>query len=629
MEFRADATVAPVFIARGNGTCRAPVEDAVALRSIRREAMDFAGDVLVDGRRAWGSGLRYEGGGDPSEIFAVKTNVEQLLSAGDDSGGSVFHEASIARLLTLQRNTIQGGLLRATGAYDVAAVFRVTSGLCLDWACQVVAAVDRTASSYKRFNETTNAISLVMFQTHANGSRSPVPMMDAGLLSLGRAVMADLSWQDPTGRGQEPLLSRLSLRVAPSSREGDVLPPMLRNLTVVRAPSRSRWAQVVAYVLCAPPVGSFVRDPQLCVGMPAPLSQPPDPSWFEGKQAFAYRSRRVTGRGRVASWMMYRAARGEANDAPTADPADLDPGTTLIRRPEWLAGLGSREVARDSPDEIALAKRISVKWVPHRYWPTHRAFANREPVSAKAIALSQDYDQTLFSTAPPDPPATDSELLLAVIVVAPELVALVVVLITTSTWRRRDLVVLAFVFGTGLVSMAGIWALLHREMRGAVWRAAGVRDTLTLAFPGEAGAASMVGEEVTRIETLFLTARTGYRVDLLRKITLGMSATYVVASSVVAAAVWMLNIRRANHRNDREATPPTFPAAASTAAATATGRRRKAPRLRLAVTGALRCWQRVPSRRRAAPPTSAAASPLPPPTAGGPSSLSTAGAAAV
>jgi len=44
------------------------------------------------------------------------TIQEQLLSAGDGSGGSVFHEASIARLLTRQRNTIQGGLLRATGA---------------------------------------------------------------------------------------------------------------------------------------------------------------------------------------------------------------------------------------------------------------------------------------------------------------------------------------------------------------------------------------------------------------------------------------------------------------------------------------------------------------------------------
>jgi len=86
----------------------------------------------------------------------------------------------------------------------VAAVFRVTSGLCLDWACQVVAAVDRTASSYKRFNETTNAISLVMLQTHANGSRSRVPMMDAGLLSLGRAVMADFHGKTPPAGARSP-----------------------------------------------------------------------------------------------------------------------------------------------------------------------------------------------------------------------------------------------------------------------------------------------------------------------------------------------------------------------------------------------------------------------------------------
>lgn len=81
-------------------------------------------------------------------------------------------------------------------------------------------------------------------------------------------------------------------------------------------------------------------------------------------------------------------------------------------------------------------------------------------------SLSRNYDPALFAEQPPADPSTTAEVLLAVIVIIPELVAIVVHLIGPRHWRQRDLWVLAFIFGAGLVSLVVIIALAAREAGG-------------------------------------------------------------------------------------------------------------------------------------------------------------------
>ncbi|KAK1864233.1 hypothetical protein I4F81_006783 [Pyropia yezoensis] len=222
--------------------------------------------------------------------------------------------------------------------------------------------------------------------------------------------------------------------------------------------------------------------------------------------------------------------------------------------------------------------------------------------------LSQSYNRAVFGTEAPSEPTTNVELLLSVIVVFPELVALIVLLVSTRVWWARDLWVLLFVFLSGLVSMAGIIALLVRELRGDAWRAGAVRHRLLTAV-----AAPVPGPQpVVRTETLLLAARLGFRPALLRHVALGVSCTYVGVSVVIATSVWVL-------RRLRRALPPasgsindSFDGALDdpAAGAPAAGARRpwlSLPPLPLAV------FRQRP--RRAAPPPLESVPPLPMPTA--------------
>lgn len=156
----------------------------------------------------------------------------------------------------------------------------------------------------------------------------------------------------------------------------------------------------------------------------------------------------------------------------------------------------------------------------------------------------------MFAAEPPEPHVNSSELLLTVIVVAPELVAPVVLLASTSEWRRRELLVLLFVFLAGHVSMAAAVQQVFRELSGAVRRGATLRDELSLelvgnpaedeALPSLTLQRNLRGHLLYRSYSLIMVALQGYRRMLVALVAGGMAIIYMLVSLVVVYCVWRL-----------------------------------------------------------------------------------------
>lgn len=343
----------------------------------------------------------------------------------------------------------------------------------------------------------------------------------------------------------------------PSGRSSDALPSGLESnrtwfLNVTRngpSPGSSQWLQAIAYVLCEPPMRSFVRDPaQLCAGL-TPSSTPSQSTRRGGAPAVdgrpllaATHPAHVTGRSAV--WQL--PAFSQMWFCFVVTPLHRE-GNVLPERPCWLAGLGSREINSGSPDEVALARRLGAVFYPMRRpngttdsisgpWPDSSSLDAE--IREALPPLTQAYDRSLFGEEPPRPPADDGSVLLAVIVVFPELVALVVLLVSTTVWRTWDFLVLFFIFVAGLVSMSGIIALAVWEAQGDSWSVAAVKDELR----SEEFTILNIDAYALRTETLFLCTRTGYRAGLLQGIAVGMAVAYVAVSAAVSGTVWVLRL---------------------------------------------------------------------------------------
>lgn len=104
---------------------------------------------------------------------------------------------------------------------------------------------------------------------------------------------------------------------------------------------------------------------------------------------------------------------------------------TLVLRPAWLAGLGSREINAKSPEEQALTRRLGLQ---HVILPTHRGndlyvapkygkflglpskVSYREELHFLMRSLSYVYDSSVIGVDAPDLPTSEAELLRSVIV---------------------------------------------------------------------------------------------------------------------------------------------------------------------------------------------------------------------
>lgn len=480
------------------------------------------------------------------------------VSGSDGSGGALSHEGRVARLLTLQRHSMGGSVMRQANVFDAVAVSRLTQGVCQklrEWDDQgCPGGIFPVDSSQQLPHVSSGDKTYLPMVTYKNpdGNLSVVTECHAGLLSLGRAVMVDPGWLGGKPAWRSSLKNEVSLRVYPGEKD-DVLPTgwpprggVVSKWDLKRSGgSTSSFLSAIAYVLCEPPAFMLVPD-WLCVGIPP--SSPPSRSADEQMIRPAIDQTVDGTKGRSAMWDLYvvHSSRAGNGDLTLTDELVSD-----VRRPCWVAGLGSREINPGSPDEAALARRIGTTYFglpaegePHRAgwaatsWGPFPTGAHHERVQRVLRGVTQAYDRSMFGAPAPLEPADDGSVLLAVIVVFPELVALVVLFVTTWPWRRQDLCIFLFVFISGLVSMAGILSLAIWEVQGARWSAATVRNELWTEENGVNTSTYAV-----RTETLIIVTRLGFRPQLLLRIAIGSVVGYVGLSGIVMGAVWALRQR--------------------------------------------------------------------------------------
>lgn len=527
-------------------TCSVPLQTTFAPQDV-----DYADSSAAVDRDGASVGQPSTKPSEGSSARDTRTRVRYTALGGNDTWkGMLAHEAHVVRLLTLQRNTLSGSVSRQVGVYDVLAVSRRTHGMCADRLCKNVFAIDSVRGQPWGFSSDKVYPPMVTYQ-NPDGRRSMVPVRDSDLLSLGRAAMVSPEWL-----GRQPawglyLNTAMILSVSPGENV-DELPPgwrrgsssrlvevlsMRSSLDGARVRASS-WLSAIAYVMCSPPERSFVRDPdRLCVGMKPPSGGVVPPATAQGVH------KRSDFLGRSATWSLTGSARNESDINGTDDVG------TQPRRPCWLASLGSREINPDSPDEVALARRLGSIHVPFSRrrlssFSSRGMFAEPSVMPTTHLQdelkrFSRTYNVSVFRSTLPREPADDHSVLLSVFVVLPELVALIILLVTTGPWRPEDLCATFFVFVAGLVSMAGAVFLAVWESQGAKWRAAALRNELYTE-------SSLTEAPYTkRLETLLVIARTGYRPRLLQGIAIGMAVGYVGLSGVVTGAVWAL--RRWRH----------------------------------------------------------------------------------
>eukprot|EP00168_Porphyra_purpurea_P021464 TRINITY_DN9571_c0_g1_i2.p4 TRINITY_DN9571_c0_g1~~TRINITY_DN9571_c0_g1_i2.p4 ORF type:complete len:236 (-),score=55.15 TRINITY_DN9571_c0_g1_i2:332-1039(-) len=127
--------------------------------------------------------------------------------------------------------------------------------------------------------------------------------------------------------------------------------------------------------------------------------------------------------------------------------------------PAWLAGTRSREVNAAAPAERALASRLGRCAFPLlAAAPVDEAAALRAAEKAGRLVdlqrLSISYDEAVFAVPPPRP-VDACDVVIAVVLVLPNALRLVMYL-STAVWRRREVVSLAVIVGTGFVALLGV-----------------------------------------------------------------------------------------------------------------------------------------------------------------------------
>ncbi|KAK1857963.1 hypothetical protein I4F81_000577 [Pyropia yezoensis] len=573
---RASATVVPGVVAGGNGSGSGGGDPVVAVTPTAYRSTWTAVERLRNGAPA-GRTVR-------NVDYVALTGGPVVGGGGGD--GQLLREGEALRLLTLHRNSISGGVHRKAGTFDVAAVSRITLGLCRQADCVDATAVNVLGARRTDFYSPTSLPLLLYTPDGDGGQAEAVRIDDSDLLSLGRAVVDDPGWLPPAAAPSWRLTAGFTLKAwasyaaaGRSTRKVDALGPpwtfadtaYMGNTSATEVARSGKWLQAVAYVLCAAPVSSFVVDGWrgLCGD--------------DATDAYPAPVNRGGPRLRLAEWTFDPDAgspRGRpAEQAPLLAPlppcGDLPPPRGRgVRRPGWLAGRADREVAAAAAAEVALANAIStcaypvgggaaggeeaaagapppLPWEPLQRikWSPKSKYA---PLRATLRLLAERYDRGVWGVPPPPEPASDADITLAIIVVLPEAMALVALLLTTPRWRRKEWTVFLLLWAAGAVSTAGILTLAVEEAGGAAWRAAAVRTELAVRLHSTEQLDAFRPLDrmpLFKTETLLMAARLGYRRRLLVALAAVVTAAYALLSVAVAGVAARRTARAA--RADR------------------------------------------------------------------------------
>lgn len=497
--------------------------------------------------------------------------------------GGLVREESAVNVLTLLRNSMQGGVARHIGKYDVIGYTRVSAGVCGTDACEDVTAVDTTGA------QTCGAVCVegsgcscqgttVLTTVGPDGEERSISMQQHRYLSLGRGLLAQTDWlgehrgiwnltallqlysgwDSPDGKRpqlRQPAMARMIASLSgvrgtliPKDLTGDGFFPRLANTTTT-------WPQLLAGVVCMDPIQSFVRDRTLCLGMPA------SKQFFESATLVG---RRFFGKGNAfamtsgwAKWRVFTLAlvTPPINATPAIFQRSPYERASMGPAVEPLAAYGLREVHSASPNERAVAASIRRRLL---YLPSRRGEFVTSPESSYHLMatrlhdsaqkdierLSSAYDRSTFDVDEPPEPATAQDVVLAVLVILPEATAMVVALLATRTWGRRECVAVGMIFAVGLASLSALISLAVTERRGADWRVSSERTALGARFPVGIDNTTfadvrsvLTGTELAYAETYLIAARTGYHPTLLLWLAVGFFAAYVVVSAGSAAYI--------------------------------------------------------------------------------------------
>lgn len=218
---------------------------------------------------------------------------ETWAAPPDDADGGLIMGPTIARLLGFQRNTIGGHVQRVCGdSYDVLVVSRTTIGrserrkwegrdcgeaVALDAVGAVAGkAVPQLAVTEGGAKRRQEELGIHGRGTHAllspGATVSPrqtlrVSMLDMPLLGLGRAVVADARWLDPTDSRAPSAGLSLTFKQPPPPPLVQVTQWDLGNHSAGAAGVSASWLSAVLLLLCSASPPAFVRDMRLCKGV--------------------------------------------------------------------------------------------------------------------------------------------------------------------------------------------------------------------------------------------------------------------------------------------------------------------------------------------------------------------------
>lgn len=518
--------------------------------------------------------------------------------------------------MTLQRNTDAGEVERSSAALEVLSVTRTSRGVCRHQQCNDLTAVDTTGDGAcanfncaNRFNplaanaradlpsfkararaaakaappaaaggaEPADAgtVSVVTY-TGADGETRYVSMLQAPLLSLGRAVLADSRWLDDPrwALTANVVVENLHRHVLPDGvdaameagvwnlggRLGDRDDAAAVGATA--APTlTSSWPQMLAYVFCAGGGRAFTFDSGLCDGL-FQRTRAVQTRILNGEEVDTSSNAPSPSYAGVFWSVRPRGPRGAAAAAAGAPPSPVPlrrcpVGLAMAATqplPSWLAGTASREINAAAAAERALAANLSRCAFPLlESSPVDEYGALRATEKSSRVVdlqrLSIGYDQGVFAVPPPPDPASLADVAIALVLVLPEAAAAVVMYLSTARWRRRELLSLGVVLVTGMVALSGILLLALAELRGERWRAASVRSSILVYLTTTAGdcvgragpngctSPGLRGSALLLSETLIIVARNGYRPRTLAAIAGCFVAVYVAGTIWAVLAV--------------------------------------------------------------------------------------------
>lgn len=565
----------------GNGTCASRVENS---RELRRLTLKASGEEAVSGpvgplepdrfvlknesifRSEWmqhAQTIPCRSTGKYSFTRPVAAEADDPACGGPMSWllckpeGQIVHEVDVASVLTLQRNSERIEVARRVGgAYDVLAITRRTLGMCTTSDCTDFSAVSTLGHPHVGHLPLLG-IPLVTRQT-PSGSPMVVKMFEEDVLTLGRGVLVNDSWLGNSGPWQFDT-SVTSFFQSSFDRTSDRQSRRARSSK--RSPVLGDFLERLAHVLCAPPQGSFVRDPSLCKGIHHDDIAKKEAEWLTGlmfepggladadDDGPGERVASVRGTApatMIASWTFApRTTYNLSQPLPCTATGSRD----YNPRPEWQWGLGPRELSVESTDEVALAQSLSTCLHPaeeNHTRLTQLSEADRKARMKLMDRLSVEYDRSLFADAtPPNDPVENADLVQALVVVLPEFVALAVMVATTHHWERGAVAAAVVVLLAGAISHAAIIFLALQEHAADAWRGAGLREALYIGLPSLEGSVDLRNGSLMLSETLFVVARSGYRPQLLCRLAIGAPIVFFISSSLlVLVAVFLARRRR-------------------------------------------------------------------------------------